>query len=69
MATRDEMDQAAVEAGQDLKNRLERLGTEQAEGAYTVMNWFGKWYGRAGYKRLGRFIINEVLPHFSAEGG
>lgn len=45
-----EMDKAATDAENDLLNYSE-------EAIDTIADWWGKWYGKAGHKRLGRVLV------------
>lgn len=62
MANKEEMDQAAQQAKGELLDRLSDMDPQEAQGAYAVMAWFDRNYRTAGWRRLGRFIVNEVLP-------
>ncbi len=59
------MDDAAKVAAKELLEMLDaRDGTER--GAYVVVNWLAKHYRAAGYRRLGRFLVNELLPRMDS---
>lgn len=45
-----EMDNAATDAENDLSNYPDEAVDKMAE-------WVAKWYGKAGYKRLGRILV------------
>ena len=45
------MEDAANEAEQDLGNRSNDVVQPMAQ-------WFQKWYVKAGYKRLGKIMVN-----------
>ena len=47
------MDQAAVEAEKELRQRLEAGPTP----AIFIAEWWSKWYMKAGHKRLGRLMV------------
>jgi len=50
--TLEEMDEAAKQAEEDLKN-LDQKSVE------TVANWWISWYMKAGHKRLGRILVKK----------
>ncbi len=63
--SKPEMDQAAKLAGQELLDMLANGdGTER--GAYVLIVWLAKHYRTAGYRRLCRFLINDLLPRMEA---
>lgn len=47
---KQEMDNAAVDAQNELVDMPD-------DALAMVANWFHRWYMRAGYKRLGRILI------------
>ncbi|HDD43691.1 MAG TPA: hypothetical protein ENG63_02360 [Candidatus Desulfofervidus auxilii] len=53
MSIFEEMDKAAENAKEELKNLNE-------EAVIQVAQWWNKWYLKAGHKRLGRILINYL---------
>ena len=53
MAVLQEMDDAAVEAENELSDIPDELVTP-------VANWMKRWYMKAGYKRLGKILIESA---------
>lgn len=51
--TQRTMDEAAEEAGEELQKHLSEWSAED------ICTWVRKWYGKAGYKRLGRLLKTE----------
>jgi hypothetical protein len=51
MAELDSMDKAANEAEKDLESIPN-------ESLVAMGKWFRKWYLKAGYKRLGKILVN-----------
>lgn len=51
------MDEAAVEAKEELKKLL-KANPDGVE----ICNWVKKWFMKAGYKRLGR-LLKEAANH------
>ena len=56
MAMPEEMDKAAAEAENDLSNLIGdgRIGCECADA---FVDWWGRWFMKAGHKRLGRILV------------
>lgn len=50
--TFEQMDEAAKQAEEDLKN-FDQKAVE------IVANWWNKWYLKAGHKRLGRMLVKK----------
>lgn len=48
------MDFAATEAEQELSDA--HVEEELEKGIAWVIDWYGKWYMKAGHKRLGRLL-------------
>ena len=53
-ADKEKMDDAAVDAQNDLENVSDEALTE-------VAAWWRKWFSKAGHKRLGRVLL-EFAP-------
>jgi hypothetical protein len=50
---REAMDQAATDAQNEL--------VDMSDEALTIVaNWFDRWYMKAGYKRLGRILVEHA---------
>ena len=58
---KQKMDAASNLADEDLTNILDAMdGTLELKGAHVIIKWFAKYYMTAGYKRLGRTIVEEA---------
>jgi len=53
MSTPDEMNEAAEQAEQELQD----LEANREASFDQFLEWFGKWWYEAGYKRLGRMLV------------
>lgn len=51
----DQMDAAAVEAGEELKALMSTPVDDTTAGM--VADWWKKWYPKAGHKRLGKLLV------------
>ncbi len=61
------MDQAASLARRELLQRLTSDdGTDIVRGVHVLSVWLKKHYRTAGYRRLCRFLIQELLPKMEA---
>jgi len=54
--TPEQMDEAAVEAQNDLTEMVDHEMLEKSK----IMEWWKKWYTKAGHKRLGRILIKGI---------
>lgn len=70
MPTKEEklakMDRAAELAANDLLQRIDSLGEESGPGVMLVAQWFEHHYRTAGYKRLSRYLFEQVLPRMES---
>jgi hypothetical protein len=48
------------EAGSEAHKEFDDLLLEKAEEVSPLIDWFLKWYLKAGYKRLGRILVAEA---------
>jgi hypothetical protein len=55
MSTQDEMNEAAEQAEQELAALV--IDPEDQPSFDQFLEWFGKWWYVAGYKRLGRMLV------------
>ena len=53
---KEEMDAAAVEAQDDLTEMVDHDALEKSH----IVEWWDKWYKKAGHKRLGRIIVKGI---------
>ncbi|KKN74222.1 hypothetical protein LCGC14_0393080 [marine sediment metagenome] len=53
--------QAMDDAATDAENELSELAAkpELEAGINTIEDWTAKWFGKAGYKRLGRILVGN----------
>lgn len=64
---KEAMDQAAFMARRELLDRLASDdGTDIVRGVQVLSVWLEKYYRIAGYRRLCRFLIQELLPKMEA---
>ena len=52
---REEMDTAGAKALEDFNILI----VEHEEAVLLIAEWWQKWYGRAGHRRLGRILVKE----------
>jgi len=59
MATPEEMELVAPDAENDLTDIIENFNDriEQEEALRLIANWWAKWVGKVGHKRLGRILL------------
>jgi len=53
---RAEMDAAAIEAQNDLTEMIDHDALAQSH----ILEWWEKWYRKAGHKRLGRILVKGI---------
>ena len=51
-----DMDSAAIEAQNDLTEMIDHDALEQSH----IVEWWEKWYKKAGHKRLGRILVKGI---------
>lgn len=61
MASPEEMDISAEEANQELIRLLDAMKPDEKVAVTRLIGWWKKWFMSAGYKRLGRIIVNLRL--------
>jgi len=54
-STQQSMDEAASDAMMDLEDIKEKY----PDGVTAVEDWMKKWYRSAGYKRLGKILVDR----------
>lgn len=62
MASREEMNEAAQEATDELDATLLSLEPGQELLATDLVDWVRKWYLKTGYRRLMRHVLREAFP-------
>lgn len=59
---KEKRDQAAADAQNELVDMPD-------EALTIVANWFDRWYMKAGYKRLGRILVEHADENTERKGG